>query len=219
MKSNPKNIFSEHIAKEFTIDKLIKLHEAIAAQLVTHERFITDVYDDVIKPFSRPQYQYFAIIQAAQESMVNLIDASYRLKNTEPKGGIYPLIELPSFSIIPRRSGTMQSYRKANYLKNKAVNNAMFEQAMPDLFDVIENPNIARSDRVFMILDVFVDEDNQPHLNFLLPSTDLKTIHLIISFEEIIQMQFQHEDNNPQIQPAAPTLKKTLQELDAQVSQ
>ena len=71
MKSSPKNMFSEHIAKEFTIDKLIKLHEAIAAQLVTHERFITDVYDDVIKPFSRPQYQYFAIIQAAQESMVN----------------------------------------------------------------------------------------------------------------------------------------------------
>lgn len=214
-----KDLFTSQLAREFDEHILISIRESILAAVSLHLRFAEDAYsDEMIKNTAIRNYMYLAVMQGAHDAL-NSSKVPYQLKTTLPKGGIYPVMNLPSFTIVPKSSNTLEAYRKANYLKDFAIQNEFYEPINLDLFINLEEVNPNDENTVFMILDVCVDDEYNVHFNFMLPSSDLKHVHMNISYESVLDTYRFTEYNDAEPEAAKSVLKATLRDLDEKISQ
>lgn len=218
--NNLSDLFVSQLARELDEYILIGIRESILAAIANNLRFIENAYPTgLIKKVALSSSMYSAVMQGADDAMKDS-GIHYELKTTQPKGGIYPVISLPSFTIVPRRSNTMEAYRSAQYFKNLAIQNESYEPYTPDLFKDIDNGQIISDENtVFMILDVNVDNEGGVDFSFLLPSSNMKHIHMKIPYETVLDTYRDLENSESEPVAATSTLKKTLQELDKKISQ
>lgn len=208
-----RDIVATLLARELEESTLMSLRDSILAAVATHFRYAEDAFSDQrIRKLVICNGVYFSVIQGVQEALNG--NHIYRLENTEPKGGIYPVIRLPSFTIVPRRSNTIDSYRKANYLTDLSVQNKAYEPLTPDLFDNADELKSSNEEAIFLILDVFVDDEQQVDLKFLLPSSDLKSVHLAVPYEAVLDVYRVLDDEEHEPAAARSVLKATLKDLD-----
>tara|TARA_R110001606_G_scaffold157592_1_gene300704 strand:+ start:1055 stop:1762 length:708 start_codon:yes stop_codon:yes gene_type:complete len=208
-----RDIITTLLARELDESTLMSLRDSILAAVATHFRYAEDAFsNEVIRKLAICNGIYFSVIQGVQDALDNNI--FYRLENTEPKGGIYPVMRLPSFTIVPRRSNTIDSYRKANYLKDFSIQNKAYEPSTPDLFDKLDELESSNEDAIFLILDVSVDDEQKVDLKFLLPSSDLKFVHMAIPYEAVLDTYRVLDDEEYEPEAAKSVLKATLKDLD-----
>lgn len=212
-------LFVSQLAHELDEHILVAIRESILAAIANNLRFTDDAYPtDLIRKIAVSNSMYFAVMQGTDDALKDS-GIPYKLKTTQPKGGVYPMISLPSFTIVPRRSNTMEAYRKAQYFKNLAIQNESYEPYTPDLFKDMEDAGKNDENTVFMILDVHIDDENNAHFSFLLPSSDMQYIHMKIPYETVLDTYRTIEDSDAEPAAATSTLKKTLQDLDKKISQ
>lgn len=213
------DLFTSQLAREFDEHVLVSIRESVLAAIAIHLRFAEDAYSNkMIKKIATSDCMYLAVMQGAHDALSDS-NVPYELKTTQPKGGIYPVINLPSFTIVPRRSNTLEAYRKANYLKDFAIQNEFYGPKNLDLFKELEELDFKNEKTIFMILDVCVDAENNVYFNFMLPSSDLKYIHMNIPYESVLDTYRSTEYDD--IEPVAATavLKATLKDLDRKFGQ
>jgi hypothetical protein len=212
-----KALFASQLAREFDEHVLVAFRESVLAAIANNLRFTEDAYPtDLIKKLAVSNSMYFAVMQGADEALKNS-GVPYKLKTTQPKGGVYPVISLPSFTIVPRRSNTLEAYRKAQYFKKLAIQNESYEPHTLDMFKDLEDVEV--EDTVFMILDVHIDDEHNAHFSFLLPSSDMQYIHMNIPYETVLDTYRTIEYSDDEPAAATSTLKKSLQDLDKKISQ
>lgn len=217
--NNPTDLFTSQLAREFDEHILIAIRESVLAAVANNIRFTEDAYPcDLIRKIAVSSSMYFAVMQGTDDAL-KASGISYKLETTQPKGGVYPVISLPSFTIVPRRSNTLEVYRKAQYFRKLAVQNEAYEPYTPYLFEEMGDARNYDEKTVFMILDVFIDEENNAHFSFLLPSSDMKYIHMKIPYETVLDTYRSIEDSDDELVAPTSTLKKTLQDLDRNIGQ
>lgn len=217
--SDFRDLLTSTLARELDEHLLVSLRDSILAAISVHFRFTEDAYTNkMIKNIAVGDGMYLAVMQGAHDALSNN-NVPYKLKTTQPKGGIYPVISLPSFTIVPRRSNTLDAYRRANYLKKFAVQNEFYEPQNLDLFKDLEELDPNHESTIFMILDVCVDDEKNVYFQFILPSSDLKIIHLNIQYEEVLDTYRSIEYDEDEPVAAIAVLKATLKDLDKKVSQ
>lgn len=217
--SNFQDLLTSTLARELDEYLLVSIKDSILAAISVHLRFVEDAYTNkMIKNIAVSDGMYLAVMQGAHEALVNS-NVPYKLKTTQPKGGIYPVISLPSFTIVPRRSNKLDAYRRANYLKNFAVQNEFYEPHNFDLFENLEEITPNSENTIFLILDVCVDDEQNVYFQFILPSSDLRMIHLTINYEKVLDTYrfIDHDEDEPAA--AIAVLKTTLKDLEKRVSQ
>lgn len=211
-----KALFTSQLAREFDEHVLVAFRESVLAAIANNLRFTEDAYPtDLIKKLAVSNSMYFAVMQGADEALKNS-GVPYKLKTTQPKGGVYPVISLPSFTIVPRRSNTLEAYRKAQYFKKLAIQNESYEPHTLDMFEDLEDVEV--EDTVFMILDIHIDDEHNSHFSFLLPSSDMQHIHMNIPYETVLDTYRTIEYSDDEPAAAKSTLKKSLQDLDKKIS-
>lgn len=215
-----KALFTSQLAREFDEHVLVAFRESVLAAIANNLRFTEDAYStDLIKKLAVSSSMYFAVMQGADEALKDS-GVPYKLKTTQPKGGVYPVISLPSFTIVPRRSNTLEAYRKAQYFKKLAIQNESYEPQTLDMFEDFKGfEDVEVEDTVFMILDVHIDDEHNAHFSFLLPSSDMQCIHMNIPYETVLDTYRTIEYSDDEPAAATSTLKKSLQDLDKKISQ
>ena len=141
------------------------------------------------------------------------------LVETEAKGAFFPLIELEGIALLPRRSVTRQEWNKAKYMRELAKQNQNenlnFKQ--DDLFTptttaTTDDYSNHITNKILVIVDIcFLDK---VYIKFVVPSSDLKDIHLTVSLEDVISdIETVSDTKDAELNPTS-KLKKSLLELD-----
>lgn len=210
------------ISHEVPLEVLRDYFDNLNAKLHTTNRFVLqELSHSNIKRPALGQMEHFAIQQVTSDVFDNT-DLAYNLIETNARGAFYPLIELSGIALLPRRSVKRDEWQKAKYMRELARNNQEertdFKQI--DLFTptntaILENRSNNITDKILVIVDILFLEIL--YVKLIVPSSDLKHIHLTISLEDLISgIEDTLDDKNVEVNPVS-RLKKSLSDLDRKV--
>ena len=207
------------IHHEMPIEMILDYHDTLYAKLDAVSRYVLqELSHPNIKGPAAGQNEHFAIQQATCDVFDNT-NIKYNLVETEAKGAFFPLIELEGIALLPRRSVTRQEWNKAKYMRELAKQNQNenlnFKQ--DDLFTptttaTTDNYSNYITNKILVIVDIcFLDK---VYIKFVVPSSDLKDIHLTVSLEDVISdIETVSDTKDAEVNPTS-NLKKSLLELD-----
>ncbi|MGP4864675.1 hypothetical protein ACTXGK_10830 [Psychrobacter sp. T6-5] len=207
------------IHHEIPIEIILDYHDTLYAKLDAVSRYVLqELSHPNIKGPATGQNEHFAIQQATCDVFDNTT-IKYNLVETEAKGAFFPLIELEGIALLPKRSVTRQEWRKAKYMRDLAKQNQNenlhFKQ--DDLFTpnttmTTDNYSNYITSKILVIVDIcFLDT---LYIKFIVPSSDLKDIHLTVSLEDVISdIETVSDTKDTEPNPTS-KLKKSLLELD-----
>lgn len=212
----------EGINHELSIELIRDYFDNLEAKLHSAARYVQqELSHPNIKGPSLGQIEHFAIQQVTSD-IFDCTDLEYNLRETDAKGAFFPLIELNEFALLPRRSVRRQEWQRAKYMCGLAQNNQKerldFKQG--DIFTpptklVVEDYGNNITDKILVILDILFLE--KMYVKLIVPSSNLKEIHLVISLEDLINgIETISDDTELEVDPVS-KLKKSLFDLDAKV--
>ena len=217
----------EHIKKqliksihhEMSTEIILDYHDTLYAKLDAVSRYVLqELSHPNIKGPATGQNEHFAIQQATCDVFDNT-SIKYNLVETEAKGAFFPLIELEGIALLPRRSVTRQEWSKAKYMRELAKQNQSenLNYKQDDLFTPVATASTDDYSnyltyKILVIVDIcFLDK---MYIKFIVPSSDLKHIHLTVSLEDIISdIETLSDTKDTDLNPTS-KLKKSLLELD-----